>query len=263
MIAPKKSLGQNFLIDKNISRKIVESLSALAGDEVLEIGPGTGALTEALVAEGYSVTAVEIDKRAVEELNRKFRSAPNLRIINDDFTNFNIDEAFPQGNRIKVIGNIPYYLTSEILFKLFESAARTERAVLMMQKEVAQRLYAAPRTKEYGILSVALGLCAAPRKLFDVSPACFFPRPKVTSTVIALDFFSPDENKFDPQIMRLVRKAFNTRRKTLRNALSGYVDFELVDDRAAAFASKRAEELTVEDFLALYKSIKQKSQLPD
>ena len=252
MIAPKKSLGQNFLTDKNISRKIVAAIAPTAGDFILEIGPGTGALTELLAETEARILAVEIDKRAVEVLQSKFAQKENLRIVHEDFSKFDfrVADEFASGERLKVAGNIPYYLTSEIIFRLIENSSKISRVVLMIQKEVAQRLVAQPRTKDYGILTVAIGLCARAKILFDVPPSCFFPRPKVTSSVIEITFKRGEENLFDNGLMRFVRAAFNQRRKTLSNSLSAYSVRECPE--FAEYLNKRAEELTFDEFHRLY-----------
>ncbi len=252
MITPKKSLGQNFLTDKNISRKIVAAIGPESGDNILEIGPGTGALTELMAETEARILAVEIDRRAVEVLRAKFAQSENLRIVHEDFSKFDfrIADEFSSGAPLKVAGNIPYYLTSEIIFRLIENSQRIGRVVLMIQKEVAQRLVAQPRTKDYGILTVAIGLCANAKILFDVPPSCFFPRPKVTSSVIEIVFKPGDENLFDSGLMRFVRAAFNQRRKTLSNSLSAYAVRECPE--FAEYLNKRAEELTFGEFHRLY-----------
>ncbi len=287
-ITPKKSLGQNFLTDHNIARKIVGLLELTADDYVIEIGPGTGALTGLLLETGADVLCVEIDKRAVDTLNIKFPAGrfKNLTIRNEDFMKFGLEDVV-RNKRVKIIGNLPYYLTSGILFKLFESHLRIDIAVLTMQKEVAQRLTAQIRTKDYGILTVALNLLGKAKIEFNIPPSCFYPKPKVMSSVISLRFdrtYPPELNSANLDstnndntdadyissnyynIMKLVRASFNYRRKKLANSLKGFVntfagtDTNILLDKAGQyeidFFSKRAEELTPKDFVELYKFIK-------
>jgi len=226
-IAPKKSLGQNFLIDKNISNKIVNLLKAENNDILLEIGPGTGALTSLLLENEVMLYAIEYDARAVETLSVLFPQNifPNFSLIHQDILKFDLNNLFQRtGKKLKIIGNIPYYLSSEILFYLYSHSKIIEKAVIMLQKEFAERLVAAPRTKEYGILTVANELVANSKLCFNVSNSCFFPKPKVTSSVVDIHFI---ENQLDTEefasIMKVVKAAFNQRRKTLRNSLRQFL----------------------------------------
>ena len=276
-IAPKKSLGQNFLTDGNIARKIVDALDCKDGDTVVEIGPGTGVLTEYLAEMKINLFAVEIDQRAVEVLKTKYRNDayPNLKIIHSDIRDFDFS-SIVGGNKIKVIGNIPYYMSSEILFKLFNSSTQISKAIIMLQKEVAKRLNAKLRTKDYGILTVNLQFTGESKILFDVPPSCFYPQPKVTSSIIEINFDSEKFNNYCDLISRdgepedkikvylsfkeFIRAAFSQRRKVLRNSLKDYIaqkyNREISPDiREMDYFCKRAEELTIEDFLKLYNII--------
>lgn len=271
-IAPKKSLGQNFLTDRNIIRKIIAALEAQAGDSVLEIGPGEGALTNELaVMPLQSLLAVEFDVRSVHLLSARFpkTSHPHVSIHHGDVRSFALhpyaEQQLQQHNRkLKIIGNIPYNITSDILFWLYDAAPLLDCAIIMMQKEVARRLVAAPRTKDYGILTVATSFCAKARILFDVAPGCFFPRPSVTSSVVELRFpnaigVAPDVY---PHVKPLVNAAFNQRRKVLANALKTYITshvaapyatvLERAESQGILYFRKRAEELLPKDFLALW-----------
>ncbi|HPI18820.1 MAG TPA: 16S rRNA (adenine(1518)-N(6)/adenine(1519)-N(6))-dimethyltransferase RsmA [Candidatus Kapabacteria bacterium] len=263
-IAPKKSLGQNFLIDKNISNKIVNLLKAENNDILLEIGPGTGALTSLLLEKEVKLFAIEYDARAVETLSVLFPQNifPNFSLIHQDILKFDINNLFQRtGKKLKIIGNIPYYLSSEILFYLYRNSKIIEKAVIMLQKEFAERLVAAPRTKEYGILTVANELVAKSKLCFNVSNSCFFPKPKVTSSVVEINFI---ENQLDTEvfasIMKVVKAAFNQRRKTLRNSLRQFFEKEIklnIDDflnlneEIREFFTKRPEELTKDQFIKL------------
>lgn len=271
-IAPKKSLGQNFLTDRNIIRKIIAALDAQAGDSVLEIGPGEGALTNELAAMPLaSLLAVEYDVRSVQLLSARFptETYPHVALHHGDVRSFALQPYAEQewqrrDKKLKVIGNIPYNITSDILFWLYDTAPLLDRAIIMMQKEVARRLVAAPRTKDYGILTVATSFCATARILFDVAPGCFFPRPAVTSSVVELRF--PGRIDIAPHVYTkvkpLVNAAFNQRRKVLANALKAYISslaptpyatlLERAESQGILYFRKRAEELLPQDFLVLW-----------
>jgi 16S rRNA (adenine1518-N6/adenine1519-N6)-dimethyltransferase len=302
-IAPRKDLGQNFLRDANIARNIVRALDIQPNDVIVEIGPGEGALTKLLMeSSAANIVAVEYDQRAVEMLEEKFekptqqRGKPAFTLLAADIRKTALDtlpidwihpntaenlapEASAQRNpqarkTLKVIGNIPYYITSDILFWIFDEWARSllagkpapERAIIMMQKEVAQRIVAKKRTKEYGILSIASLLVSEPKMLFQVSPQCFFPPPNVTSAVVEFRMKSRVE---DAEAFKhthgLVRAAFNQRRKMLSNALHTTLTntcasrtditptaiITLAEERGLSYFRQRAEELTPQDFIAL------------
>ena len=250
-IQPKKHLGQNFLRDPNTARKIVAALQAPPDAPVVEIGPGTGALTELLRERYPRLTAIEVDARAVAHLRAAY---PDLDVRQQDVLEVEWAAlAAEQGAPLYVIGNLPYYLTSPILFSLLEARRHLREAVVMMQREVAERLVAVPRTKAYGILSVFTQLYARPDLLFNVSRNVFFPKPDVTSAVIRLGF-EPDDARVagvDPALLQqVVRAAFNQRRKTLHNSLSRWTregGLDLPHD----WARRRAEELTPEAFVEL------------
>lgn len=222
----------------------------------IEIGPGTGALTEALLQKFDDVHAVEIDKRAVKVLEQKF---DRLTIHTKDILKVNWEEIVEPSKKNVVFGNLPYYITSPILFDLLEHRTLLTEAVLMMQKEVAERLVARPASKEYGILSIQTQLFCTPEILFDVSPHSFSPPPKVDSAVIKLTFNKPKLNCSDQSIKKVVRTAFNQRRKKLSNALKPVLGdyhpegFNL-DDRAEHWSpqtyAKLAEHLEQTDRLS-------------
>ncbi len=278
-IKPKKSLGQNFLVDRNIAKKIVDSFETFDEDIILEIGPGTGSLTEFLADRNCNLILVEIDTRAIEILKKKFSHISKIKLINEDFTkidlqkilsafdnHLNSDKTFDtsiSGKKIKIIGNIPYYITSQVLFKIFENSEIIHSSILTIQKEVAQRITAASGSKEYGILSLATKINGEARILFDIPPSCFYPPPKVVSSVVELKIqrkFSKFE--FD-EIMLLIRTAFNQRRKIIKNSLKDYIsrrvsnekELEIIMNRLDDFLQKRPEELSYIDFKTLYESI--------
>lgn len=242
----KKSLGQHFLTDGNIIRKIVDAIPADPDDLVVEIGPGSGTVTEVLIQRFKNVKAIELDQRMVEYLSDKY---PNLNIIHKDILKYDWSVHQDEDQSIHVIGNLPYYITSQILFHLFEYRAILSTATLMMQKEVAERIVAEIRTKDYGILSVQSQLMSSPEILFDVSPHVFSPPPNVHSAVIQFTFDKGSLACSDKNLKTVVRMAFNQRRKKLSNALKR-LDAELpVDEfnfdlRAEALEPQMYEKLT-------------------
>lgn len=244
-VQPKKFLGQHFLTDRNIARKIVGALRPQSYGQVLEIGPGMGILTEFLVKESsYLTTVIDIDTESVEWLRRQFPELKD-RIIHADFLRFDLDAHF-QG-QLGVIGNFPYNISSQILFRVLTYRARIPELVGMFQKEVAERIAAPPGGKTYGILSVLLQAFYDIQYLFTVNAGVFHPPPKVRSGVIRLERkenfrLACDETLF----FEVVKAAFNQRRKTLRNALSR---FDPTDRIPETTLQLRAERLTVEDFV--------------
>ena len=235
--SPIKSLGQNFLQDQNIIRKIVDALDAPENALVLEIGPGGGALTEHLLKRYPRLIALDKDQRAVDWLKKRY---PHADIRLGDILDF--DWSLLDDEAVYVIGNLPYYITSEILFGLLAQGKQVRRAVMMVQLEVAQRIVAAPRSKAYGILSVLTQLSATPKILFKVSRHVFIPKPEVESAVIAIENI---QETIDERLRKVVRTAFNQRRKTLRNSLKSLGQ---VPNR---WAEKRAEELEPTEFVEL------------
>lgn len=251
MLTPKKRLGQHFLTDKNIARKIVDGLTAGPEDVVVEIGPGTGALTSLLVDRYPRFSVIEVDERAADLLHETY---PDLDIHLGDVLSFDWRQhAESSHGSLCVIGNLPYNITSQILFSLYDAAESIREAVVMMQYEVAQRLVAVPSTKAYGILSVSTQLLCEPKVLFPVSRNVFYPKPDVRSAVVRLDFDrrTVPMSEYDAQWTRqVVRRAFNQRRKTLRNSLKQITE-KASTAIPAHFADKRAEELTPNDFVEL------------
>jgi 16S rRNA (adenine1518-N6/adenine1519-N6)-dimethyltransferase len=252
-LAPRTRLGQHFLVDDNIARKIANSVGAATEDVVVEIGAGEGALTQQLVDKAGIVYALELDDRSVVRLREVF--GERLRIVHGDALKVDLTAiASEHHRRLRVVGNIPYRITTPLLFHLFEHAGAVRDAVIMMQREVADRLTAVPRTKEYGVLSVATQFHCTVQRLFTVPPSCFLPPPKVHSTVVRFTFpdpaILPDASA---AFRRVVRAAFGKRRKTLSNALK-----DMIGDpgRMAALAtrmdlSRRAEELSILQFAEL------------
>lgn len=272
-IQPKKSLGQNFLQDKNILRKITDVVDGKPGETVIEIGPGTGALTEFLLETDLNYHAVEIDDRAIEALHSHFpkQDFPNFNIHRGDIRKFKVEDIIKseilEKERIKVVGNIPYNISSDIFFWVFEQSRYISKTVLMIQKEVAQRLCAHPRTKAYGILSVAADLIGRAKIQFDVQPGCFYPKPRVVSAIIEIVF---DKEQIDiddfTDIMKLVKASFSQRRKKIRNASAQYIKeyystpaaeiHAKAEESGLEYFSKRAEELSTEDYIKFYDFLK-------
>ena len=261
-VKPKQSLGQNFLIDDNIARKIVRALDLKEHDVVVEIGPGQGALTKYLAGKARHLIAVEIDGRMVEDLQRK-SSFPSDVILHSDFLECPLGDWQKQyKTKLRLVGNIPYHLTSPILFKVFEERSTVQDLTLMVQRELARRIVAKPRTKEYGILSVFSQFYGAPSILFNVPPSCFYPKPKVTSTVMQIRFQQHPVHRIDEDLFStVVRTTFGKRRKTLRSSLKylpyDKADMERVLQRLDFPLHRRPEDLSVDEFLLLTQSIGQ------
>lgn len=252
MISPKKSLGQHFLRDENIARNIADSLELRPDDFLVEIGPGQGALTKHLVGRTAGLTVIEVDERAIHLLRDSFGDA--ITIVHADVRTVSLGQISRVG-RLRVVGNIPYNITSEILFWLFDGREHVRDATLMVQLEVAQRFVAMKETKAYGILSIYLQLYAETDLLFKVSRNSFFPRPDVDSAVVRLRF-NHALPQFDEHLFRaIVRGTFGKRRKTLRNGLRfmGFTDDQL--DGCTLDLSCRPENLVVEDFLELTRQL--------
>lgn len=244
---PKKSLGQHFLTDENIITKIAQTIPAGPADRLIEIGAGTGALTEALIDRFEDVVAIELDDRAVDQLGQKF---PTLTIRHENVLDVDWSKLSAGKEQTCVVGNLPYYITSPILFSLLEARTVLSSAILMMQKEVAERLVADIRTKAYGILSVQTQLMSRPEILFPVSRNCFNPPPNVESAMVQLSFDRGPLRCSDAHLKTVVRTAFNQRRKKLSNALKPLIPKDKLPDgfdfdkRAEAWPPSEYEKLT-------------------
>jgi len=208
-IRPKKSLGQHFLHDAEIIRKIADAIPTEGEPHLIEIGPGTGTLTRELLRRFSSMTAVEVDQRAVDLLAAKF---PDLEVIHEDILRISWDELLKGKTAVHVVGNLPYYITSQILFALLDQREKLQGATLMMQKEVAERLVASDSNKQYGILSVQTQLMSTPKLLFDVSSRAFSPPPKVTSSVVQIRFDRPVLACTDQGLKTVVRFSTATKK---------------------------------------------------
>ncbi len=235
----KKSLGQNFLVDGNIARKIIGELSISKDEPVLEIGPGKGALTRLLV-KNCNVIAIEKDKQLYNSLREEVGSVPNFDLRNGDFLHFDF---YVPGKMIKVVGNIPYNLTSKIVSKLVDFRSKINFAVIMVQEEVAERLAATPGTKAYGAISIRLQLTAQVKKLFSVPPTCFQPRPRVNSRLIRISFCQRERLHREEEFVTFVKRGFGMRRKMLRHFVSHYYGQPGIERLPTEFHARRIESL--------------------
>ena len=259
----QKKFGQNFLIDTHVLDKIIRAAQIGKDDVVLEIGPGIGTMTQYLACAAKKVIAVEIDRALIPILEDTLSGYDNVRIINEDVLKVDIAKLAEEengGNPIKVVANLPYYITTPIIMGLFENHVPMKSITVMVQREVADRMQAGPGTKDYGALSLAVRYYANPYIVANVPPNCFMPRPKVGSAVIRLERYEkpPVEVKDEKLMFRLIRASFNQRRKTLANGLknSQELDFEkeVIEEAILQLgkgASVRGEALTLEQFAAL------------
>lgn len=253
-IKPLKRFGQNYLTDRNIISKIVDTFNPASTERIIEIGPGTGALTRSLYERIGPFTVVEIDTRVIESLQSEL---PGLEIIHNDFLETDLKQFFSGTHNIRIIGNIPYNITSSILFKLFQNRHYISDALLMVQFEVAKRMTADRGTKDYGILSVLLDYFAEVKICFKISPNVFYPKPKVWSAIVHMNFKKETENAIsDEDFIKVVKAAFGNRRKTLKNSLSNSIFSTQKIDIKSFPLNRRAEELTTQDFITLTKLLK-------
>ena len=221
----QKKFGQNFLIDEHVLEKIISAAGIGPDDFVVEIGPGIGTMTQYLAHAARGVAAVEIDKALIPILQDTLSAYDNVTVINEDVLKVDLKELaekMNEGRPVKVVANLPYYITTPIIMSLFESHVPVESITVMVQKEVAERMQAGPGTKDYGALSLAVQYYAEPYIVANVPPNCFMPRPNVGSAVIRLQVHkNPDIRVKDESLMfRIIRASFNQRRKTLQNSLS-------------------------------------------
>jgi len=256
---PQKGLGQHFLTEPGVVKTILDRAALDPALPVIEIGPGLGALTLPLLERGFSVTAVEIDRGLAGWLETEVAPAwpGRLRVIPADILEVDLAaEARQSGGRVSVLGNLPYQISTPLLFRLLDARDCIAQAVLMFQREVADRLTAEPGGKDYGRLSVAFSLLAQVERLLEVNPAVFFPRPKVGSTVLRVVFRDAPQPALDSErgFFEVVKAAFAQRRKTLRNALAAVYPPDRVEAalRAASIEpGRRAETLSPAEFAAL------------
>lgn len=259
----QKKFGQNFLIDPHVLEKIVEESEVTKEDCVLEIGPGIGTMTQYLAENAREVIAVEIDKALIPILEDTLSAYDNVTVINNDILKVDINKIVEErnhGKAIKVVANLPYYITTPIIMGLFESRVPLKSITIMVQKEVADRMQVGPGTKDYGALSLAVQYYAVPQIVANVPPNCFMPRPNVGSAVIRLTRYEqpPVEVKDDKYMFKIIRASFNQRRKTLVNGLlnAGNLSINKEDilqalEKMNLSPTIRGEALTLEQFARL------------
>lgn len=260
----QKKFGQNFLIDENVVEKIVRDAGVTKDDFVLEIGPGIGTMTQILCENAREVVAVEIDDKLIPILTEDTLSwYDNVTVIHEDILKLDIVKLANErngGKPIKVVANLPYYITTPIIMGLFESHVPLDSITIMVQKEVADRMQVGPGTKDYGALSLAVQYYAKPQILLNVPASCFMPRPNVDSAVIQLTRYEkPPVEVADEHLMfRLIRASFNQRRKTMTNSVGNSPEMSVSKEQMAAVLEKcglsatvRGEALTLEQFAEL------------
>ena len=256
-IKPKKSLGQNFLVDPNIQRKIISACQFKSFDTVLEIGAGRGELTRLIANRVNKVYALEIDTGLCDILKESFKDYVNVKIINQDVLKFNLKRYFSKlKEKIKVVGNIPYYITTPILEHFLKDRDKIDTIFITVQKEFAKRMTAQTGSKDYGAFSCFIQYYTEPKILFFIRKSCFLPTPKVDSCFLRLDI--RDELVLEPKeerlLFKIIRAAFNKRRKTLRNSLKGKILPQKLDsffNKYGIDSNIRPEDLTLVDFVNL------------
>lgn len=258
----RKEFGQNFLTNRIIPEDIAENCADESDSLILEIGPGIGCLTQELAMRYSKVVAVEIDKGLIPVLAKTLEEFDNVTVINDDVMKIDLDalvEEHSEGKPVSVCANLPYYITTPILMRLLESGVKFSSITVMVQKEVADRLAAAPGSSDYGAITAVLGYYGSIRKLFKVSAGCFMPAPKVDSAVVRLDLYKepPFEVKDEKLFRNIIKAAFEMRRKTLLNALSskltGFTKEQIVSAIVDVKGDEkvRGERLSTEEFAKL------------
>ena len=266
----QKKFGQNFLIDTHVLDKIIDASGVTEDDFVLEIGPGIGTMTQYLCERAREVVAVEIDKNLIPILSDTLKNYSNVTVINEDILKLDIcklAEEKNQGKPIKVVANLPYYITTPIIMGLFESHVPIDSITIMVQKEVAERMQEGPGSKEYGALSLAVQYYAKPEIVANVPPNCFMPRPNVGSAVIRLTRHEkpPVEVEDEKLMFRIIRASFNQRRKTLANGLNNspeiHLPKEVIQESIVSLGvpeNIRGEALSLEQFADLSNEIGQR-----
>ena len=258
----QKKFGQNFLIDTHVLDKIIDASGVKEDDFVLEIGPGIGTMTQYLCERAREVVAVEIDKNLIPILSDTLKNYSNVTVINEDILKLDIKKLADEKNEgrpIKVVANLPYYITTPIIMGLFESHVPLDSITIMVQKEVADRMQCGPGTKDYGALSLAVQFYARPKVVLNVPASCFMPRPNVDSAVIRLERFKtpPVDVKNEHLMFKIIRASFNQRRKTMLNSVgnSGIgITKEALTNALETMGlplTIRGEDLTLEQFAQL------------
>jgi len=255
---PLKRFGQNFLQNKSIAREIVEALQLKPNDTIIEIGPGKGVLSRFILKQEFShYFAIEIDSRLLTELRPIFSSNRRSNLIIGDIQDFSFANYSRRNKcRIKAVGNIPYNITSSIMFLLLDNYQYIKESIFMIQREVAERLLALPGTKEYGILSILVGTQAEIKLIRHIKAENFFPMPKVNSTVVKLTYHEKIEGVNDiSNFRKIIRQSFQMRRKTLKNNLVRFLDSDVIYKINKISLSRRPEELSINEFKILVNEI--------
>ena len=271
-IQANKSLGQNFLVDDNVIDEIIRSSNIDKQDLIIEIGPGLGVLTNRLLQEANNVIAVELDKRMVNILQDRFilnindQAESKLEIINEDILKINLNEIIAEKRKqteiknVKIVANLPYYISTPIIMKLLENRLDIDEIIVMVQKEVADRMQVGPGSKDYGALSLAVQYYASPYIVANVPPNCFIPRPAVGSAVIRLTRYQEKPVKVNDSafMFKIIRASFNQRRKTLQNGLYNSSELRIPKEKTVAALEEmgltptiRGEKLSLEEFAKL------------
>ena len=259
----QKKYGQNFLIDSHVLEKIIRAAQITEDDFVVEIGPGIGTMTQYLAASARGVAAIEIDRALIPILQDTLSAYDNVTVMNEDVMKVDLKklaEEMNGGKPVKIVANLPYYITTPIIMGLFENHVPAKSITVMVQKEVADRMQVGPGTKDYGALSLAVQYYAKPYIVANVPPNCFMPRPKVGSAVIRLERYEepPVKVKDEKLMFRIIRASFNQRRKTLANGLKNSAELDFTKEEIAAAIAGigkepgvRGETLTLEEFARL------------
>lgn len=256
---PLKKLGQNFLVDDNLTQKIVNSIDYENVDLILEIGPGLGALTEYLVEKDIKYIGVELDKGSSKYLKENIVSKNSFEIIIEDFLKIDINEIFSQYKNIVIVSNLPYYITTPIIEKIITSKINYKSLTFMMQKEVGERILSKPDSKKYSSLSIFIQYFTNVRKVTDVSSNSYYPKPNVDSIVLELQ--KKEFKEIDIKFFKFVQKCFNSRRKTILNNISNISshskdEIKEILSKINIDSRKRPENLLIDDFLSLYSHFK-------
>ncbi|MBI4398556.1 MAG: ribosomal RNA small subunit methyltransferase A [Candidatus Omnitrophica bacterium] len=273
-IRPSKLLGQNFLVRAEVAEKIITALDPKKGETILEIGPGLGALTSLMLQRGAYVIGVEKDKRLIEILKKENQPyGEKFDLVCEDILEFDFRKSFGT-SRGKVVGNLPYYLTSPLIFKIFEARDSVGSAMLMIQREVAERILASPGTPEYGRLTVAVAFFAEAKRIIHVSKKSFIPSPAVDSTVISFTLRAPEvirQFEIDPDFfLEVVKALFSQRRKSILNCLYHARLTHLTKEALSGYLAQngiaplqRAEELFLKDFLHISRKLQELARISE
>jgi len=254
-----KRLGQHFLFDESILKRIAEAVTVTSGQKIIEIGPGAGSLTRYLIEKKIPVVSVELDNRWADEIQKKFTSDSNFTVVKMDALDFEWNK-YGKTDQLVVAGNIPYQITSPLIFTIIDHRNYINSCVFLMQKEVAERISASPGSKSFGITSIAVQYFFETEILFDVPPQAFTPPPKVHSSVLRLKKIKPPRSdvKNWSGFMNFIHQVFNQRRKMLRNSLKSRLENIILCEELQEYLTKRPEQLSLDQMIHLYHLLEQK-----